>query len=105
MAGYMWGQHGRSANDPNVQRQVPDFIRGVEDGYGDLMERHKEQLTEKSKQKRKTVEQEILKAEKYKFAIENFPKNDSMSDRDHFANLAKLIEELQKSSERDKGVL
>lgn len=44
IAGYYWGRKIRSPDDPDVQRQDPNFIRGVEDGYGDGMAKNEREL-------------------------------------------------------------
>jgi hypothetical protein len=50
MAGYRWGEKGRSV-DHQVQRQHPDFVRGVEDGWGDWMQRSGDKIAKNQEQK------------------------------------------------------
>jgi hypothetical protein len=59
MAGYLWGQKIRSADDPEVQCQHPAFIEGVEDGYGDGLTRINEETSIKSAEAEKRRQRKL----------------------------------------------
>lgn len=67
MAGYIWGSHVRSPDSWSLgeREQVdkyPDFLKGVQDGYGDAMHKMKDAIheTKDDRQSSKALQDKLL---------------------------------------------